>query len=484
MIQRIKINGVTCDVCEADSRVDDIYAAFGAKMTINQLAVATGADVAGNLPYAEYKIGGVPLGRNVVGGKQVSVDGPKTIARDSLFMLSDETMHIGRPPAGVTWSLQGSPPLLAGGVDVVDDGIKRDQLGKDIWANNAKHIRIAYGLKSPYELVIVRTRAEVTLKALAEIMKTLGCVVAINGDGGGSTTLYPADSGNGRKLGAALCIKGAAKLKLIGDQKPKLVIDPGHGGKDPGASGNGIVEKHMVLDISLYQYKRFKELGIKVALTRDSDITLDSNARAALVKDSGAEHCISNHVNSASSSTAAGVETIHSIYSDGKLATALMQAIADAGQPKRSTPVFSRKNEAGTNDYYFMHRLTGNVSTIISEYGFCSSPADAARLIENWKTYAEAVVKAYCQFEGHKYTPPAGTTQPPVTPEPKPPKTVEGFTDISGHWAEASVVKAIRAGILNGVAADRFAPDQPLTRAQAAVLLDRLGLLENGKEVK
>ncbi|WP_165861449.1 N-acetylmuramoyl-L-alanine amidase [Paenibacillus paeoniae] len=204
-------------------------------------------------------------------------------------------------------------------------------------------------------------------------------------------------------------------FKIIGDPKPELLIDPGHGGKDPGASGNGIIEKLLTLAISLYQYNRFKELGVRVALTRDSDVTLDSNARALLVKNSGAKYCISNHINAAASASAAGVETIHSIHNNGKLATALMQAIADAGQLKRSRPVFSKPNTSG-GDYYYMHRLTGNASTVIVEYGFCSNPADAARLLANWQAYAESVVKAYCLFVGHKYTPPAGMTQPPVTP--------------------------------------------------------------------
>lgn len=233
MIQRSKINGVTCDVYEADSRVDDIYAAYGAKMTIKQLAATTGANVAGNLPYAEYKVTGLPIGHMVVDGKDVTqMFNAKTLNRDSLYMMPDGTMHIGRPPAGAPWSLQGSPPLLEDGIDVVDDGIKRDQLGTDIWKNDAKHIRIAYGLKSPYELVIVRTRANVTLKALAAIMAALGCVDAINGDGGGSTTLYPADSGNGRKLGAALCIKEG--VRDMGKLTIKQYLIPKGRGNRPG----------------------------------------------------------------------------------------------------------------------------------------------------------------------------------------------------------------------------------------------------------
>ena len=41
----------------------------------------------------------------------------------------------------------------------------------------------------------------------------------------------------------------------------KIVIDAGHGGSDPGASGNGIIEKDLTLAISKYMYDRFKELA-------------------------------------------------------------------------------------------------------------------------------------------------------------------------------------------------------------------------------
>jgi len=80
-----------------------------------------------------------------------------------------------------------------------------------------------------------------------------------------------------------------------------VVIDPGHGGEDGGAVGNGIVEKNLTLDISKYMYDRFKELGIPVALTRDSDSTLtsDNRPKAALSKFGNGENVIiiSNHIN-------------------------------------------------------------------------------------------------------------------------------------------------------------------------------------------
>lgn len=59
----------------------------------------------------------------------------------------------------------------------------------------------------------------------------------------------------------------------------RIVIDPGHGGEDPGASGNGIIEKNLTLEISKYMYDRFKELGIPVYITRTTDETISPTER-------------------------------------------------------------------------------------------------------------------------------------------------------------------------------------------------------------
>ena len=59
----------------------------------------------------------------------------------------------------------------------------------------------------------------------------------------------------------------------------KIVIDPGHGGVDSGASGNGIKEKDLTLNISKYMYDRFKELGIPVSITRLDDSTISPSDR-------------------------------------------------------------------------------------------------------------------------------------------------------------------------------------------------------------
>ena len=81
----------------------------------------------------------------------------------------------------------------------------------------------------------------------------------------------------------------------------KIVIDAGHGGDDPGASGNGIIEKDLTLKISQYMYDRFRDLGIPVKMTRTTDETLSPTERVNRVLDAFGNNknviLISNHIN-------------------------------------------------------------------------------------------------------------------------------------------------------------------------------------------
>src|SRR5690606_17255778 len=68
-------------------------------------------------------------------------------------------------------------------------------------------------------------------------------------------------------------------------------------------------------------------------------------------------------------------------------------------------------------DFYFMHRETGSVDTTIIEYGFADSTKDdVQQLMNHWKDYAEAVVKAFCEHIGVTYIPPATKEEPPKAP--------------------------------------------------------------------
>lgn len=194
-----------------------------------------------------------------------------------------------------------------------------------------------------------------------------------------------------------------------------IIIDPGHGGTDPGAIGFGVREKEWNLRISLYQYNRLKELGAKVAITRTTDETLDSVPRTNKIRGKY-DYCISNHWN-AFNGAARGVETIYNFNFSKKFATDLANALVRAsGIPLRR--VFERKNEYGTN-YYFMHRLTTGVNTVIVEYGFLDNVTDHNwyKNESNFIKAAEAVVEVICKEIGIAYRP-KGQANPPVSSAP------------------------------------------------------------------
>ena len=183
-----------------------------------------------------------------------------------------------------------------------------------------------------------------------------------------------------------------------------IVIDPGHGGSDPGAVNNGIKEKDYALMISKYMYDRFKSLGVPVSITRTNDITLSPKSRINKIKsfygNSKDVIVISNHLNAGGGD---GAEVIYALRNTNSLSKKILSELENSGQNVRKyyqlrLPSNSKK------DYYFIHRDTPNNEAIIVEYGFVDSTKDDVNQIKNdYKKLAEAVVKAVCEYKGIKY---------------------------------------------------------------------------------
>ena len=186
----------------------------------------------------------------------------------------------------------------------------------------------------------------------------------------------------------------------------KVIIDPGHGGTDSGATGNNLLEKDYNLLISKYMYDRFKELGIPVAITRDSDTTLSPTDRVNTILNkfgnSSDVILISNHVNSGGGE---GAEVIYALRNKDTLAKNILNNIGATGQETRK--YYQRPSDT-SKDYYFIHRNTGNLEPLIVEYGFIDSAKDVNFLKENYEELAEAVISAVANYIGVPYTPPEG----------------------------------------------------------------------------
>ena len=111
---------------------------------------------------------------------------------------------------------------------------------------------------------------------------------------------------------AVFCLVLALPVKAVDkDGNFILVIDPGHGGKDPGAVNGKNQEKSINLNVALKMGKLIEEncKNVKVIYTRKTDVFVELYKRADIANKAGADMFISVHTNSAKSKTANGAET-------------------------------------------------------------------------------------------------------------------------------------------------------------------------------
>lgn len=186
----------------------------------------------------------------------------------------------------------------------------------------------------------------------------------------------------------------------------KVVIDAGHGGNDPGAISGNLKEKDLNLEAAQYMYKRLQELGIPSTIVRNTDETLERKERINRIMNAYGNSpdiiMISNHINAGGGE---GAEIVYALRSNPTLAEMALDNIGEAGQIERK--VYQRRLPENPNqDYYFIIRDTGNLESLLVEYGFIDNAKDAYKLQNNLTDYVEGVVKAIADYTGVSYTPP------------------------------------------------------------------------------
>ncbi|WP_053983791.1 N-acetylmuramoyl-L-alanine amidase [Niameybacter massiliensis] len=150
-----------------------------------------------------------------------------------------------------------------------------------------------------------------------------------------------------------------------------VVLDPGHGGSDPGACANGLKEKDLVSSISKFCKEYLESKGIQVLQTRDTDKTVSINERVAFANKHKAALFISIHTNAGGGD---GVEVIYSVT--GGTSLKMAQEIVDSinqvtGQNKRPKEIYTKVNDAG-HDYFGVIRQT-SMPAVIVECAFIDS---------------------------------------------------------------------------------------------------------------
>jgi N-acetylmuramoyl-L-alanine amidase len=118
-----------------------------------------------------------------------------------------------------------------------------------------------------------------------------------------------------------------------------IVIDPGHGGKDPGAVGrNGTEEKDITLQVGLLLRELLiHKLGKRVLMTRDRDVFVELEDRAKFANSQGADLFVSIHVNAHPQRATKGVEIYH--FGEASDPRALAVAARENGTPIEETGV-------------------------------------------------------------------------------------------------------------------------------------------------
>ncbi len=182
-----------------------------------------------------------------------------------------------------------------------------------------------------------------------------------------------------------------------------IVVDAGHGGIDPGAVGNNIIEKKYNLLISQYIYDRFQELGVPVKMTRTIDETLSPDERVERILNAFGNKSdvvvLSNHLNAGGGD---GAEVIYALRDADTLSRIILEEIAKEGQNIRKW--YQRRLPSDTSkDYYFIHRETGITEPVLIEYGFLDNTQDAEFIKNNWRNLAEAVVRGVLIYKGIPY---------------------------------------------------------------------------------
>ncbi len=178
-------------------------------------------------------------------------------------------------------------------------------------------------------------------------------------------------------------------------ERPLVMVDAGHGGGDGGAVYHGIIEKNLALTLAQKLRKELQNLGVDVSMTRNKDIFISLEGRAALADKAKVDAFVSLHLNSAGDES--GVHGLETYYSGSKSLTAarLLQAahklpsitgLRDrrserlASLVQRHACQTARPSNRGIKERAYTVVHGASCPAVLVECGFISNPAEATRL--------------------------------------------------------------------------------------------------------
>ena len=228
----------------------------------------------------------------------------------------------------------------------------------------------------------------------------------------------------------------------------KIFLDAGHGGKDPGALGNGLREKDIALSVTLKVGEILKRHNVEVIYSRTTDVFLELSERTNLANKANADVFASIHVNSAENINARGFEiwtTIGQTKAD-KLAECIQDSILQS-------KVYTLDRGIKTANFAVLRQ--SNMPSALVELAFITNVDDSKILKDRQDELAVAVSKGILKNLGIKYIEEA--------------KEVDNYSS----WAKEGMLWGIDLGLTDGTN-----PKEPVTLERVITILHRMSKIK------
>jgi len=186
-----------------------------------------------------------------------------------------------------------------------------------------------------------------------------------------------------------------------------IVLDPGHGGHDPGAVNGSRMEKNDNLRLGLALRNRLQQLGQNVVMTRDSDVFVSLADRSLVSNQNNADLFVSLHRNAFTNAQANGIETI--------VSTTPSQVERDNAQLVQHAMVnVAAQSDRGVKPMNFAVLRNTLAPAMMTELGFISNTRDNQLFDQHFNAYVNAIADAIMTI----VRPAPPTPAPPPVPRP------------------------------------------------------------------
>lgn len=185
-----------------------------------------------------------------------------------------------------------------------------------------------------------------------------------------------------------------------------IILDAGHGGKDPGALQGTILEKDINFKIVCTYLKNFFENSdIKVYYTRETDTYISLSERADLAAEVGADLFISLHMNTFTSSSANGTQVYYSSANNKKLSSGFSSSVLAKKLVNKISTAIGTKNRGCTDANYYVTKYN-SVPAVLIELGFMTNKSDLAKLTSSdyQEKAAQAIYEAVTELYAEYFT--------------------------------------------------------------------------------